>query len=207
MKVIEFFCGKQLMTETFLNNGFDAISLDNHQVRGSRKLDLHIDFLEFNYLAYNKDFFDVLYFGFPCTPFSKASGGKHFYKGFCPKTSTALTSLELMKKMFEIINYFDKAIFYIENPSGGLCNNFYFKDYFSKCAAYIYRIHLGNYGFVTSKQTDIFTNSKVPILSNPLHRINGRHHKQKFDNLTLRQRQSYPLEFCNLIVENAKANF
>jgi hypothetical protein len=201
-KGIEFFSGRQKLTETFLAHGVTCLSLDNHQVRGSRKLDFHIDFFDFDYKSIPPAHYDFLYFGFPCTTFSKASGGKHFKNGFCPLTPMALTSLDLMERMFQIIDHLQPKVFYIENPSGGLCNNFYFKQYFDKYLAYIYRFSMQSFGFPTQKLTDIFTNSSIPILSNPVTRCNGRYSSVKFDNLTLRQRQAYPQAFCDMIVEN-----
>ena len=109
--------------------------------------------------------------------------------------------------MFEIIDYLKPKVFYIENPSGGLCNNHYFNIHFKQYQAYIYRLSLGAFGFKTQKMTDIFTNSLIPILHSPVTRQNGRYSKVKFDNLTLRQRQSYPLPFCEMIVENCLLNF
>ena len=206
MKGIEFFAGKQLLTTTFNNNNIQCFSLDNHQVRGARKLDFNIDFFDFNYKAYNSKEFDFLYFGFPCTTFSKASGGKHFKNGFCPLTDMALTSIEMLNRMFEIIEYLKPKVFYIENPSGGLCNNYYFLNHWKQYQAHIYRISLGSFGFPTQKMTDIFTNSDIPIIHNPVTRQNGRYSKVNFDNLTLRQRQSYPLPFCEMIVENCLLN-
>jgi hypothetical protein len=207
LKGIEFFAGKQLLTETFINNNVSCQSLDFIQIRKSRKLDFQIDFLDFDYQAHYPGFFDFLYFGLPCTTFSKASGGKHFKNGIEPLTDMALTSIKMIDRMFEIIEYLKPKVFYIENPSGGLCNNHYFNIHFKQYQAYIYRLSLGAFGFATQKMTDIFTNSQIPILHSPVTRQNGRYSKVKFDNLTLRQRQSYPLPFCEMIVENCLLNF
>lgn len=204
---IEFFAGKQLLTKTFINKKINCLSLDSHQVRQSRKLDFKIDFFEFNYKAYYPGYFDFIYFGLPCTTFSKASGGKHFKNHIEPLTTTALTSIEMINRMFEILDYLKPKVYYIENPSGGLCNNHFFKKHFDKRQGYIYRMSLGAFGFATQKMTDIFTNSTIPILHSPVTRQNGRHSKVNFDNLTLRQRQSYPLAFCEMIVENCLLNF
>ena len=207
IKGIEFFAGKQLLTETFISNKIGCYSLDNHQIRSCRKLDFEIDFFDFNYKAYYPGYFDFLYFGLPCTTFSKASGGKHFRKGIEPLTDMALTSIKMINRLFEILDYLKPKVFYIENPAGGLCNNHFFNIHFKQYQAYIYRFSLGAFGFPTQKMTDIFTNSIVPILHSPVTRQNGRYSKVNFDNLSLRQRQAYPLPFCEMIVENCKLNF
>ena len=207
IKGIEFFAGKQQLTSSFLNENVNCLSLDFIQIRNTRKIDLLIDFMDFDYLSYAPGYFDFFYFGFPCTTFSKASGGKHFKNGFCPLTDNALTSIILLNRMFDIIDYLKPKVFYIENPTGGLCNNYYFNNRFKQYQAYIYRISLGSFGFPTQKMTDIFTNSNIPIMSNQVARQNKRYSKQKFNNLTLRQRQAYPKAYAEMIVENCILNF
>ena len=55
--------------------------------------------------------------------------------------------------------------------------------------------------------TDIFTNSQILFIYPQITRQNGRYQRQKFDNLSLRQRQAYPKAFTEMITENIKLNF
>ena len=82
MRSIEFFAGSAGITAAFRSHKIDAVSLDIVNLRGCSSNDFLMDFLDFNYLAYPKDYFDIIYFGLPCTAFSKASGGFHFDKNF-----------------------------------------------------------------------------------------------------------------------------
>lgn len=202
INAIEFFSGSQQLTTTLNSLGINCISLDNRKLRGSKAPDHFIDFLEFDYKMFHTEYFNVLYFGFPCTAFSKASGGKHFNKRRHPLTATAHTSIKLMMRMFEIIDYFSSATFYIENPAGGLANNYYFANIWPLYKAHIYRLSMDHFGFPTTKQTDLFTNSSIPFLFNRSHRVNGKYSKQKFSNLSLNKRQSYTPDFCNFIASN-----
>lgn len=207
MRFIEFFAGKQSLTTVFEKEGFDCYSLDNNQVRGCRKLDFNIDFMVWDYTKYDKNYFDVLWFGFPCTTFSKASGGKHFLRNAFPLTEKARHSVIMLNRLFEIINHFDKAIFYIENPAGGMCNNIHFREKFDNYQALRYRLDQSTFGYYTQKPTDIFTNSKIPFLHCKHYRVRGKTQKVKFDNLTLIKRQAYTIEFAKFIFDNAKLNF
>lgn len=207
MRSIEFFAGSAGITAAFRSHKIDAVSLDIVNLRGCSSHDFLMDFLDFNYLDYPVDYFDIIYFGLPCTAFSKASGGLHFDKNFTPLTETALNSEVIVLKVFEVISYFSNAIWYIENPAGGLYRYLLFKKILPRLDVHVYRMDQILFGFPTKKQTDIFTNSQVPFLINPVHRVNGKYQKVKFDNLTLKQRQAYTSAFCEYIANNALANF
>jgi hypothetical protein len=206
MRFIEFFAGKQALTTIFESNGYECFSLDNNQVSGARKIDFLVNFMNWDYKSYDKNYFNIIWFGFPCTTFSKASGGKHFLRHAYPLTDEAKNSIIMLKRMFEIINWFDTAIFYIENPAGGMINNIHFLQYFDKNQAFIFRLDQSTFGYYTQKPTDIFTNSKIPFLSCPHYRVKGKRQKIKFDNLSLVNRQAYTVEFARFIFENAIKN-
>lgn len=203
---IEFFSGSAKLTSFFVENNVNIISTDHVQLRKSRSHDVLIDFMNFDYKKYNPGHINFLYFGFPCTAFSKASGGKHFSKDWKCKTHLAHISELMIIRMFEIINYFKHAVFYIENPAGRLVSNPLMKFFISDCAAHIYRFDMSIFSFPTKKQTDLITNSNVPFLTNPVHRVNGKYQKKAFDNLTLKQRQMYTEQYCTFIFENFISN-
>lgn len=206
MMVIEFFAGSQSLSNIFRYQGHNVTSLDFVQVKGSPELDLKMDFMDFDYKSYSPGHFDILYFGQPCTCFSKASGGLHFSKIWEPRSHAAKASILMLERTFEIINYFKNATFYIENPAGRLYDFPAMQVFVKLNKILVYRLDLGAFGFATKKQTDIFTNSKIPFLFNPVHRVNGKYQIQKFDNLSKVNRQKYPIAFCEMIVANAVLN-
>lgn len=204
MRTIEFFCGTAHLSDVLEYQGHLAHTLDLVQIKNSRKIDYLQDFLEFDYKAFSPAHFDVIFFAIPCTAFSKASGGKHFDKNWQPLTQTAVTSSLIVQRCFEIINYFSQAIFYIENPAGRLVTFPPMAAFVTRSDVHIWRFDLLIFGFPTKKQTDLITNSEIPFLFCPVHRVNGKYQKNKFDNLSLRQRQTYPLAFCEFIANNLK---
>jgi hypothetical protein len=207
MRSIEFFAGSSVLSSQLEQHEFSSYTLDFVQVKNTRKVDFLMDFMDFDYSLFSPGHFDVLYFGQPCTCFSKASGGLHFDKNWQPLTPAAHNAILQLSKTFEIIKYFCNAVWYIENPAGRLFSFPPMQEFLKSQNSHVYRIDLGAFGFITKKQTDIFTNSKVILLSNPMHRVNGKHQAYKFDNLSKVNRQKYPEHFCKWIAENAKRNF
>lgn len=203
MVLIEFFSGSSSLSDYFERNGSISITLDNRQVRQCREVDYKANFLEFDYKVLSIYKPTVLYFGLPCTAWSKASGGVHFDRNYTALTSTATDSILMLAKVFEIISFFPQAVWYIENPAGRLFNSPYMQGYFKVLKFFVYRFDMAVFGFPTKKQTDLFTNSTVPLLYCPTHRVNGRYQSNKFSNLSLKQRQKYPSAFCRFIFENA----
>lgn len=206
MKALEFFAGTAQVTKQFIKSGVVCHSLDNHQLRCSHSHDYLMDFLAFNYKSIPPDTYDFLFFGVPCTAFSKASGGKHFTSDFVPLTSKSHEAIAIVRRTFEIIAHFSSAIFYIENPAGGLYRYLVQEGYIPGSHIQVYRVDMLVFGFPTKKQTDIITNSRVPILVCPVVRVNGKYQQNKFDNLTVKQRQAYTVSFATMVVENAIAN-
>ena len=198
---IEFFAGCSQITTVFNSKGFKCYSLDYVQLKNERNIDFLCDFLAFDYKQFHKDEINFLFFGLPCNTYSKASGGLHWFKNQI-LTIDALAAYLYFLRMVEIIEYFDTAVFYIENPSGAICSKKFFLDYVKKQQAYIYTLSLSSFGFSTQKKTNIITNSKNLMITPDTYRVNGRFQKQKFDNLSLKQRQKYPGYFATFIVEH-----
>jgi len=201
MNLLDVFSGSQNLSKVFINANYQVTSIDNVKYRNTSPDTLIMNFLDFDFTAYNTDHFDVLFFGLPCTCYSKASGGLHFDKDFKPKTEDAIISDLLMIKCFETIRYFDNAVFYIENPSGGVCNHPLMKSFLKERNGTVYRFFMSQFGFSTPKQTDIFTNNNILALFDKFYRRNGIYQKNKFDRLSLKQRQCYTEDFCNFILE------
>lgn len=44
------------------------------------------------------------------------------------------------------------------------------------------------------------------LLPGPVHRVNGKNVCPKFDNLSLKQRQSYPIPFCHKLLNYIQCN-
>lgn len=199
MNVLDVFSGSQSLRREFINNGHQVTSIDIKKYRNSSPDTLIMNFLDFDFKVYSPGHFDILFFGLPCDAFSKASGGYHFTRSHEPKTEFANISIELLNKTFECLSYFNDAIFYIENPSGGLCNYPLVKQSLLDSKMFLYRFFMSQFGFCTPKQTDIFTNNTQLVIFDKFYRKNGIYQKQKFDRLSLNQKHSYPIDFCKFI--------
>jgi hypothetical protein len=199
MQLLDVFSGSQNLRRTFQSHGFKVTSIDNTRYRNSEQDTLIMDFLDFDFKSYDQAYFHVLFFGLPCDAFSKASGGHHFTSSLEPKTEFANISLSLLNHVLSCIDHFKDAVFYIENPSGGLCHHRAIKARIHTSDLFMYRFFMSQFGFPTPKQTDLFTNNNQLALFDRFYRKNNRYQQQKFYNLSDHQRHTYPTAFCDFI--------
>lgn len=183
--------------DEFEKYNYQAYSLDIEPGYTNSPVDFNMSIMDFDYKSFDNKYFDFIFIALPCTAYSRASGGFHF-KNQKPKTAIAISSINILIKVWQITQYF-KCDFAIENPTGGLNKNLIFKSFFDLP---ITRIHMQALGYTTPKQTDIFTSFNLLWLSNPVHRVNGRYNKKKFHNLSYKQRITYPTEFTSQLVFN-----
>lgn len=199
--ILSLFDASCKIRDAFKSRGYNAISLDSNPGYNGAKVDLVTDILNFNYQAYTQNQFEFLFIALPCQTYSIASGAFHFKKGV-PVTSTAINAINILIKVYQITQYF-KCPFIIENPAGGLINNNFFKAFFKLNVS---RLTLQSFGFPTQKKTDLFYNFDMLLLSSPTVRCNGRYNAKKLDNMSYRQRVTYPDHFVNYLVENIVKN-
>lgn len=201
MKVLDLFSGSQSLALLLRAKGFQVTTVDIVQYKDLPRITHHLDIFDFDERQYPPDHFDFLYIGLPCDTFSKASGGYHFKNNITPITLQAHTSILLIGRVYEILKYFNFPPFLLENPQGGLRNNFFFKNhcYFSKVLTYSTSLQM--FGFPTQKKTDLFTNLDFPLFFPTSYRVNGRYAKKSLDNMTKRARSTYPMPFCEKIYE------
>lgn len=199
--VLSLFDYSNKIRDSFISRGIKCKSLDIKPGHKDNLVDICTDILEFNYKAYNPNHIKFLFIALPCQCYSIASAGKHF-KNNKPLTSQAYNSINILIRIWQIIKYFN-CPFIIENPSGGLCNNSFFKSFFN---VNISRLTLSNFGFPTQKKTDLFYNFDMLLIVPVTYRVNKRYNKIKLDNLSYRKRVTYPDHFVTWIVSNIIAN-
>lgn len=204
LNVLELFSGSQTLRKAFEASGHTVTSLDYIKFRNTAVDTILTDIMDWDFRGFNKCQFDVIWIGLPCTTYSKASGGKHFYDYCNPRTTEAIKALEIFDKIVEILEYFNPLIWYIENPAGGFLNFPHIKDFIKYSNCNIESIYQSSYGYPIPKHTVLLTNNDVPLITNPYYRIKGRYNKQTLDNMSLKQRQSYPVLFCEAIVKNCE---
>lgn len=203
-RMIEFYSGSGIMAETFWLLGWRTLTVDNEYDCDWKADVLTITREEIiERLGGEPDF---MWFGTPCTGFSVASIGTHWGGGFRkyePKTATARLGMALAAKNKEIISWFPKAKWGIENPRGVLRKLPIYADLPR------YTVTFCQYGENRMKPTDVWTNLKwnpKPVCKNgdPCHVRAPRGAKTGTQGLKgAYERAVYPLAFCQEIAKCA----
>lgn len=204
MNILHLFSGYNTFSIAAKKHAHNVVTVDIKNYRGYEKQTYLIDFMFFDYKKFDKNYFDFILIGFPCTTFSKASGMFHFIDNAIPITEQAHKSLEMIERMFEILKYFKKSIFLIENPVSALFSNVYYQKIAAQRNYNHFRIYQYNYGHLLAKHTEFVTNSQIIWLDNTIYRKKGKFQKHKIDNISLKKRQSYPIELCERIIDYAE---
>lgn len=197
-ELLHLFSGYNTITAQAHKMNVNVTSLDIQNYKGCLQSTIISDFLEWKHQVHNPKSFDFVLIGFPCTTFSKAAGNFHF-KNNIPITESAKKSILMIDKLIEVLEYFE-CDFMIENPTSALFSNYYFKSKMKIVNYNLIRLHQYNFGHSCFKQTDLLTSKNNLVLSNPVHRVNKKNVSKNMDNLTLKQRQSYPVLFCEFIL-------
>jgi len=199
MKILHLFSGYNTFSERAHLRKHYVYSVDITNYKNCLPSSITCDFMDFDFYKFPSNFWDFILVGFPCTTFSKASGNFHF-KDDIPITDNAKKSILMIDRLVLLLQHFE-CEYMIENPTSALFSNYHFKKVFNVQAHNLIRLHQINYGHCTFKQTDLLTNKHTLWLNNPVHRVNGKYSKIKFDNLTLKKKQSYPPLFCDAILD------
>ena len=147
MKILELFAGSRSIGMAAESLGHQVFSVD---INAFKNIDLVIDILELKkeQIPFNAD---MIWASPPCTYFSVASIGKHWNENNTPKSKEALKGMEILNKTLEIITWFSKAIYYIENPRGKMRRKI--KGLDRRTITYC------SYGDMRMKPTDIWSNN------------------------------------------------
>lgn len=189
------------ITNSFINAGQPCLSLDIFPGYNGYVVDICTDIMSWDYKAYKKDYFKFIFIALPCQAYSIASGGRHFKRGKI-QSSQAVYHVNLLIRVYQITQYFG-CKFMIENPSGGLINNVFFKSFFS---LNVTRLTMSNFGFATRKQTDLFYNFDMLLITPVSYRVNGRYNVKKLANMSFSQKVTYPVAFADFIAQNVLKN-
>ena len=158
MKVLELFSGTGSVGKCCKQLGWDVVSVDlllpaDHQV----------DIMDFDYKQYDKNEFDIVWASPPCTFYSNL---QNCWIGRTRKDGITVTkewieeqrkeSDKLIKKTFEIIDYFKPHWWFVENPATGQLRD---RDIVKNIPYYdVSYCMYSNWGY--EKRTRIWTNKK-----------------------------------------------
>ncbi len=114
MKLLELFAGSRSIGKEAEQQGYEVFSID---INNFKDIDLVIDILKLK-----KDMIpftpDVIWASPPCTYFSVASIGVHWFEDHKPKTKEALLGMEILNKTLSIFKWYPNALYFMENPRG-----------------------------------------------------------------------------------------
>lgn len=123
MRLLEVFCGTKSMSNVFQKSGWETHTIDiDNRFNPSECINV----LDFNYTKFNEHHFDHLHFSPPCQYMSqnqqtwynrhKGRGNDKYLFTREIHNEKLIESDKLLHKIKDIIDYFNKATFTIENP-------------------------------------------------------------------------------------------
>lgn len=131
MKILELFSGTGSVGKIAKEKGWEVVSVDIRAYKYHEPPTHLIDILKFDYKKYKN--FDIIWASPPCTYFSALikpwigrEKGKKGNKYIYTEELFALDfkkGIEWVKKVLEIINFFNPKYWYIENPETGTLKN------------------------------------------------------------------------------------
>jgi site-specific DNA-cytosine methylase len=176
MNVLELFAGSRSIGKVAQKFNCNVYSVD---IQPYNNIDLVKDILDVS----KKDIpFEpcMIWASPPCTYFSVASIGHHWYENHTPKTKQAVQGLKILNKTLELILSYKNSIYYIENPVGKMRRVIKGLDRTT--------ITYCSYGDKRMKPTDIWSNNIYDMFN-----TNGWQPKPKcFNNNKLCDHESAP---------------
>ena len=109
MRILELFAGTKSVGKVCHAMGFEVLSVD---IDDRHHPDLVMDIQDFDETQYPCDYFQFIWASPPCEAYSSART-----VGFCDRGIAMRSADDLVRKTLEIIRYFDRASWCIENPA------------------------------------------------------------------------------------------
>lgn len=206
MRLLELFSGTECISNAFRARGHECFTVDWDEKFPS-SLHLDIGTLTPGTILERFGRPDVVWAAFDCTTFSVAAISYHRTKNketgnLDPKTDYARKCDDVNRHCLELIRELDPALYFIENPVGGLRK----MDYMQGLPRYT--VTYCQYGLPYRKATDIWTNHPDPCFKPPCKRGDPCHESAPRGSRTGLQRvqgkalrSAYPAEFCAHIAD------
>tara|TARA_R110001592_G_C12782140_1_gene715125 strand:+ start:12 stop:644 length:633 start_codon:yes stop_codon:yes gene_type:complete len=152
MKTLELFAGSRSFSKVAKNLGHEVYTTDNQDFEEINQV---CDIFDFDIDKMLKEYGqpDIIWASPPCTAFSVASIGHHWYPDHTPKTEKAILGVSIVQKTKEIIERLKPQFYFVENPRGKLrklpvVESFPYQKTITYCS----------YGDMRMKPTDIWSN-------------------------------------------------
>ena len=138
-KLLELFSGTGSIGKVAVNYGFEVISLDMDM-----DATIKMDIMDWDYRVYPPKYFDVIWASPPCTEYSRAK---------TVGTRKIEQANNIVKRVLEIIAYYEPIYYMIENPQTGLLKSQIFMSDIS-----YNDLDYCKYGMLYRKRTRIWNN-------------------------------------------------
>tara|TARA_R110000765_G_scaffold368877_1_gene459092 strand:- start:457 stop:1149 length:693 start_codon:yes stop_codon:yes gene_type:complete len=135
MRLLELFSGTQSVGKVAKDLEYEVVSVDICDYKGRFPVTHKEDIMTWNYKQYPKDHFEVIWASPPCCYYSSLQyawyGCRKKDGIFTKEKHHALMKIAdgWVKKVFEIIEYFNVKKWFIENPRTGLLKKREFMEY------------------------------------------------------------------------------
>ena len=139
IKLLELFSGTGSIGKVAVHYGFEIISLDKDM-----DATIKMDIMDWNYRVYPPKYFDVIWASPPCTEYSIAK---------TVGTRKIEQANQIVKRVLEIISYYEPIYYMIENPQTGLLKSQIFMSDIS-----YNDLDYCKYGMLYRKRTRIWNN-------------------------------------------------
>jgi site-specific DNA-cytosine methylase len=161
--IIELFSGSKKVSEEFEKNGWNSFTVDNNPALNPH-LCSNIQDIDLNMLP---DKVNFIWASPDCTTFSRAASQEHWIKitnkyrqySYIPFTQEAHQALTMLDATLNIIRWYPRAQFIIENPIGRLQH----MEAMRKLGHYRFAVNYADFGFEYSKETYLFSNCWLPF--------------------------------------------
>jgi len=158
VKVLELFSGTGSVGKCCKELGWEVVSVDM-----ILPADHQCDIMDFDYKQYDKDEFDIIWASPPCTNYSalkKCWYGRKLKDGTIYSKEQNIKDQDeadkLVLKSFEIIDYFNPSLWFMENPQTGNLKN---RDIMKDVSFYdVDYCMYSDWGY--KKRTRVWTNKK-----------------------------------------------
>ena len=110
MKLLELFAGSRSIGKEAEKQGYEVFSID---INNFKDIDLVIDILELKkeMIPFTPN---VIWASPPCTYFSVASIGVHWFEDHKPKTEEAKLGMEILNKTLSIFKWYPNALYFMK---------------------------------------------------------------------------------------------
>ena len=161
MKILELFAGTRSISKAFENRGHETFTIELDKNHPNISFYGDINKLSSTDILNMTGHIEVIWASPPCTSYSIAGISHHRYYMNGELTAyspCAIESDKLLKHTIELIREIKPKYWFIENPRGGLRK----MDFMQELVKYRYTITYCQYGNLTMKPTDIWTNHPNP---------------------------------------------